>query len=212
MPRPTIPIEAFVESLPLFKTLRHEEIQRVAESVTQINAERGSVLFRRGDPCTGFHALLYGQVKLSLRGSSGAEKVLEVLGPGQTFGEAVMFLEKPYHVEAQTLVDSKLLFIPREIVFAEIEADPGFARRLLASLSVRLHRLVYDLESCALMSGRERVVGYLLSMVPEGKNEGGHCFPLTIKKGVIASKLNVSQEHFSRILQELAHSGLISVD
>ena len=212
MPRPIIPVEAFLQALPLFKTLREEELERVANSVKVVEAPRGTVLFRRGDACLGFHAILYGQVKLSLRGPSGSEKVIEMMGPGQTFGEAVMFLDKAYVVEAQALVDSKLIFIPRDVVFSELEADSGFARRMLAGLSGRLHRLVHDLEACALQSGRERVVGYLLSSVPEDKGEGSHNVFLTTRKGVIASRLNVSQEHFSRILHDLARSGLISVD
>lgn len=211
MARPNIPVEAFLRTLPLFKALRDEEIARVAQTVTVVEAPRGTVLFRRGDPCLGFHAVLYGQIKLALRGANGTEKVVEVTVAGQTFGEAVMFLDKPYVVEAQALVDSKLLFIPRDVVFEEIDADSGFARRLLAALSARLHRLVHDLEGYALHSGRERVIGYLLSSLPEEQDEGSHHVSLTFRKGVIASRLNISQEHFSRILQDLARAELISV-
>ena len=211
MARPTIPVEAFLQALPLFKTLREEETRRIAESVGVIEAQRGTMLFRRGEPCLGFHAILYGQVKLSLHAPNGTEKVLQVMGAGQTFGEAVMFLDKPYMVEAQTLLDSKLLLVPRDVVFAAIDEDSGFARRMLAGLSARLHGLVSDLEAFALHSGRERVVGYLLSSVPEGTEEGSHSVSLTTRKGVIASQLNISQEHFSRILQDLARSGLITV-
>ncbi len=211
MARTTIPVEAFLQALPLFKALREDEIVRIAKSVTVVEARRGAILFRRGDACLGFHAVLYGQIKLALHGTNGTEKVVEVTGAGQTFGEAVMFLDKPYVVGAQALVDSKLLFIPRDIVFAEIDADSGFSRRLLASLSARLHRLMHDLEGYALQSGRERVVGYLLSSVPAEKVEGSHNLSLTVRKGVIASRLNISQEHFSRLLQDLARSGLICV-
>jgi CRP-like cAMP-binding protein len=204
-------VEAFLHALPLFKALSEDEIAHIAGSVTVLEAPRGTVLFGRGDRCRGFHAVLYGQVKLTLHSTSGAEKVLQLMSAGQTFGEAVMFLDKPYLVQAQTLTDSKLLFIPREVVLAQIEADSGFARRLLAALSARLHGLVHDLEGYALHSGRERVIGYLLSAVPDDKHGGSHEVSLTARKGVIASRLNISQEHFSRILQELARSGLISV-
>jgi CRP/FNR family transcriptional regulator, dissimilatory nitrate respiration regulator len=157
--RPAIRVEAFLHALPLFKALSEDEITRIAESVALVEAPRGTVLFQRGDPCRGFHAVLYGQVKLSLHGTSGTEKIVQVTSAGQTFGEAVMFLDKPYVVQAQTLTDCKLLFIPREVVFAQIEADSGFARRLLAALSARLHGLVHDLEGYALQSGRELRAG-----------------------------------------------------
>lgn len=65
-------------------------------------------------------------------------------------------------MNAIALVDSRLLHLARDVVFAEIDRDPRFARRMLAGLSLRLHRLVRDLEAVSLHSGTQRVVGYLL--------------------------------------------------
>ena len=211
MPREPIHAQAFLQTHPLFSALDPDELTRIAEAVTPLDAPRGTILFRRGDACTGFHVILYGQVKLALRAPAGNEKVVEVLGPSQSFGEAVMFLEKPYLVEAQTLADSKLLFVPRDAVFAEIDADPRFARRLLAAMSARLHRMVSDLERYTLQSGRERVIGYLLSgLVEDGA--ASQNVTLTTRKGIIASRLSLTQEHFSRILHELCGEGLIAVN
>ena len=211
MARTSINAQAFLANLPLFRALSAAELARIATTVTQLDVSSGTMLFRRGEPCVGFHVVIYGQVKLALPAPSGDEKVVEVLGPGQSFGEAVMFLEKPYLVQAQALADTKLLFVPRETVFAEIDAHPGFARRMLASLSARLHRLVSDVEAYALHSGRERVIGYLLSALPEGAEGRSQCVTLATRKGVIASRLSITQEHFSRILHELSAAGIISV-
>lgn len=211
MPREPIPAETFLETLPLFAGLGAEELSRIAAAAAQLDAPRGTVLFRRGDACTGFHVILFGQVKLAIRGPDGTEKVVEVLGPRQSFGEAVMFLEKPYLVEAQALADSKLLFVPRAAVLQEIDADPRFALRLLAGMSARLHRMVGDIGRYALQSGRERVVGYLLSALGDESTPEAS-LTLATRKGIIASRLNLTQEHFSRILHELSAAGLIVVN
>ena len=55
-----------------------------------------------------------------------------------------------------------LLHVSREAVFAELERDPRFARKMLAGLSRRLHGLIADVESYSLQSGTQRVIGYLL--------------------------------------------------
>jgi CRP-like cAMP-binding protein len=149
-------------------------------------------------------------VKLVLRAPTGAEKVVEVMGPRQTFGEAVMFLGKPYLVDAQTLADSKLIFVPSETVFQALDAEPAFARRLLAALSARLHRLIKDVEGYSLHTGRERVIGYLLSGLPDA-DAANQAMTLLTRKGVIASRLSLTPEHFSRILHELSTEGLITV-
>jgi len=205
-----IPVESFLAHLPLFRQIEHGDLLRLAAGVSEVAAPRGTMLFNRGDPCEGFHIVVYGQVKLTVAGPDGAEKVIEIMGPGQSFGEAVMFLEKPYRVSAQALADSKLLHVARHAVFEEIARDPRFARRMLAGLSQRLHLLVADLESISLRSGTERVIAYLLAQSRRpGAREAR--FRLAARKGVIASRLNLTQEHFSRILHDLAAHGLIEV-
>ena len=201
----------FLATLPLLRQLDRDEISRIAANTLQIDAPRGSVLFRRGDQCTGFHVVIYGQVKLALQTAQGGEKIIELIGVGQSFGEAVMFLEKPYMVTAETLVDSKLLHIDRTAIFAEIDRDPRLARRMLASLSMRLHHLVRDLESYTLHSGTQRIIDYLLSL-PGKPAACGVIVELPAQKNIIASRLNLTHEHFSRMLHELAAAGLLEVD
>jgi len=209
--RPRIPVERFLANLPLFRQLDRAELSRLAAGTTEITAPRGTVLFRRGDSCEGFHVIVYGRIKLAVHAPDGGEKVIELMGPGQSFGEAVMFLEKPYVVTATALADTKLLLVARQAVLEEIDRDPRFARRMLAGLSVRLHHLVSDLEAISLHSGMQRVIGYLLGQSHEA-GMGRRRFTLPARKGVIASRLNLTQEHFSRVLHELAEQGLISVD
>jgi CRP-like cAMP-binding protein len=208
----TLSPRAFLANLPLFRELAPEQLDRMANHTRQVRAARGEILFHRGDPVSGFHAIVYGQVKLAFVSAGGDEKVVEILGPGQSFGEAVMFMRRPHVVTAQALADSLLLYVEREAVFDEIKSDPDFAGRMIAGLSRRLHQLVGDLEAYSMRSGTERVIGYLLSTSAEGVPDTGACaVTLPTTKGVVASRLNLTQEHFSRILHDLTSAGLIKV-
>ena len=139
---------------------------------------------------------------------------MEILGPGQTFGEALMFMDQPYPLFAQALMDTTLLMVPKQAIFEELEAQPHFCHKMLAGLSMRLHQLIRDVESYSLRSGRQRVIGYLLQAASEFEHEAGEkvTVHLPANKGVIASRLNVTQEHYSRILHELIEQGLIKVE
>jgi len=207
-----IKVQSFLANVPLFKELAIDELTRIAANTHEVRAARAEVLFRRGDPALGFHIIVFGQVKLAFSSPRGDEKVVDLIGPGQSFGEAVMFMERPHVVTAQTLSDSLLLYIPREIVFQELERDPRFVRRIIAGLSGRLHRLMSDLESDSLHTGTQRVIGFLLSESDESCMRGGGLeLILPASKGVIASRLSLTQEHFSRILHDLAARGLLEV-
>jgi CRP/FNR family transcriptional regulator, dissimilatory nitrate respiration regulator len=213
MPPPKIKTSAFLANLPLFKELGPAEIDRLAAGTTELHVPRGEILFNKNDPCTGFHLVIYGQVKLSFVTPLGSEKVIEILGPGVSFGEALMFMEKPYIVMAQTLADSLILHVSKQVVFDELTRDPLFARKMLAGLSRRLHGLIADVESYSLQSGRERVIGYLLRQDAEAAN-GPESYKVTLptSKAVVASRLNLTPEHFSRILHELGSAGLVDVE
>ncbi len=207
-----IKVQSFLANVPLFRELASDELDRIASNTREVRAERAEVLFRRGDPALGFHIIVFGQVKLAFTSARGDEKVVDLIGPGQSFGEAVMFMERPHVVTAQTLSDTLLLYIAREIVFEELERDPRFVRRIIAGLSSRLHRLMNDFESDSLHSGTQRVIGYLLRDSDESPVPGRALeVTLPTSKGVIASRLSLTQEHFSRILHDLSARGLIEV-
>ncbi len=208
--RPQIKIQAFLANLPMFSEMQAEELDRVAASTLPLHVAKGETVCHTGDPCTGFHVVVYGQVKLGFTSPQGVEKVIEIVRPGQSFGEALMFLDKPYIVFAQALADSLLLHVARRAVLDEIARDPGFALRMLSGLARRLHGLVRDVEAYTLRSSHERVIGYLLA---EADGAGGAAeVRLSAGKSVIASRLNMTPEHFSRILHELGNSGLIEIE
>lgn len=203
-----IKAQEFLARLPLFSDMAPDELDRIAEGTREIRVERSDIIFRRGDPCVGFHIVIYGQVKLAFMSPGGDEKVVELIGPSHSFGEALMFMEKPYIVTAQALADTLLLHVDKSVVFAELERDTTFARKMLAGLSRRLHGLIADVEAYSLRSGAERVIGYLLKDDPEG--DGG-TLTLQANKAVIASRLNLTPEHFSRVLHMLSSKQLITV-
>jgi CRP/FNR family transcriptional regulator, dissimilatory nitrate respiration regulator len=100
-----------------------------------------------------------------------------------------------------------VLHVAKETVFAELERSPRFARRIIAALSAKLQASVRQLESYALGSGRRRFAAWLLRGVSGGRAE----VTLPASKRAIASTLNLSAEHLSRILGELAGEELIEV-
>lgn len=201
-------VQDFLAKLPLFNELSAPDLDVLAAGTSEVQVARGDMVFHRGEPCLGFHTVVYGQIKLMLVSPTGDEKVVRLIGPGDSFGEALMFLDKAYIVSAQALADTMLLHVSKPVLLAELSRQPDFARKMLAGLSQRLHGLMSDVESYSLRSGTQRVIGYLLK---DGQGKDGRPFRLETSKTVIASRLNLTPEHFSRILHELAGHGLIAV-
>ncbi|THF65830.1 Crp/Fnr family transcriptional regulator [Pseudothauera nasutitermitis] len=210
MPDPNMSIPQLLRQMPLFSELSDDDIERVAHYTRDRHLAKGEMLFQRGDPAHGFYFVVDGQIKLAFSSAQGNEKVVEVIGPRQSFGEAVMFMDRPYPVFAEALVDTSLLHVGQRVVSDLLDQDAAFARKLLAGMAIRLHGMVRDVETYSLRSSTQRVIGYLLQQSDETAGSGTE-FDLAISKQVIASRLNLTPETLSRIFHDLSSAGLISV-
>ncbi len=210
-------VPRYLAVLPLFSDLDRAELERLAEGCGVRRLSRGEMVFRFGEPCEAFHVTVMGQVKLFALSPAGQEKVIELVGPGQSFAEALMFAGKPYIINAQALTETMVLSVGKAAVLAEIERDTRFALKMLAGMSRRLHGLINDVQAYALHSGVQRVIGYLLRDVGGADDDGPPpqgelTVSLPVSKATIASRLSLTPEYFSRVLHELEEQGLISVD
>jgi CRP-like cAMP-binding protein len=207
-------IPRFLATQALFSHLSPDELTRVATGCVVRRLSRGDTVFRYGEPCNEFHVVVLGQVKLFALSPAGQEKVIELVSPGHSFAEALMFTGKPYILNAQALTGTLLLSVGKQVILNEIQLDPRFSMRMLAGISRRLHGLVHDIESGALHTGMQRVIGYLLRDVPVEGALGNEPYTvsLPVSKATIASRLSLTPEYFSKVLHELETAGLIRID
>ena len=197
---------AIMRNVPMFREVDEEHLLRIADKAHFIDLEIGAFIFHKGDHCKGFYIAVTGNVKISFLSLAGKEHVVRIIGPGQSFAEAIAFYDKPAPVSVQALSAATVLFIPTEIVFKSIEENPICARAMLAGLSRRLHQLMSEIESLTLYSGSQRVIGYLL------QNEAGTYVDVPVSYNILASHLNLTPESLSRILHSLSNEKLINLD
>lgn len=194
----------------MFSELQPVQIEQLASGTRMLEIPRGTILFNRGDRAHGFYLLLEGQVKMGVVSPQGDEKVIGLIQPGQSFGEAVLFLERSFPIHAQATLDSKILLITRDAIFDILDNDVTVVRRMLAGLSARNRQLVNDIESISLQNSTQRLIGYLLQISAESPNPVRVQLPAS--KLTIASMLNITPETFSRIMFRLHNAGLIEVN
>lgn len=205
---------AALAAAPMFDGLDPGHTEALAAQSRPIFLPGGQVLFRRGTPSTGFYVVRDGRMQLSVSNSEGVVKVLEIVSPGGAFGHAVMFLREPYPVDATALVDTHLVFVPAAAVDTILDGDPAMARLMLASMARRLQSKVQDIAMLSLQSATQRIIAYIL-----GAMRDAHADPapstmveLPALKQVLASRLGMTPETFSRAMRTLAGQGLIEVD
>jgi CRP-like cAMP-binding protein len=198
--------ERLISRLSLFRHVAREHVAQLAKQATVRRFRRGAVVCRRGEPLECFYAIADGQVKLVLRAGNGEERVLSIVGQGDTFGEALALRPRPNPLDAVALSDAVVIEIPARPLNVLLERDVQFARDMLARLAERLHELVADIESSTLLNARQRIAAYLVRLAG-----GASRVHLPVTKTLIASQLGLTKETLSRQLREFSDHGLIHV-
>lgn len=182
---------------------------RLAPGATLLTVKRGQVLVHAGDKPTGIYALARGRVDLVAKVSGRGTKVLDILRPGQSFGEAFLFIGRRFTFDALAAVDSLVWYFAGSALLTEIAADPESSRHMLQMLSRQLLDAIEERQSRAL-SGTQRFAQLLLRYAVASKTGHLHLtFPA--RKTEMASRIDLSPEHLSRLLRTMSDSGLISV-
>lgn len=206
-----IDLESLLPHVPLFGGLGVDELARIACGTREISVGKDAILFSKGDRSDGFYLIVQGRVKLTFASAQGIESVVDILEQGQTMGETEMFRDQPHTVSAQALSDARLLHFSKAVIFDELHRVPALRLKMLAGLARRLQSIFADVKSNSLQSGAQRFVAYLLRELPDDSPPRDAAVTLATSKTNIASQLNVTREHFSRILNDLSTQGLIVV-
>ena len=202
-----------LRTMPLFKDMGESKRDLIADKSHFIDLKKGDFLVHKGDSCTGFYITVHGNIKISFISMEGKEHVVRIVGPGQSFSEAMMFLDKPSPTTVQTITAAKVLFIPKSVIFQCITDDANCMNGMFASLSRRILLLASELESLTLDSSQQRVIGYLLqNLHPEHAKFNKSAVELPANKSTIALHLNLAPETLSRVLHQLSEKGLIQVE
>ena len=212
MERPDKDIADELRRVELFTALGPRQLQVLIDSTRVVRLDHGQRLFDHGQPARQFFRLRSGQLKLFRTSPSGGEKIIEIVQPGELFAQAVMFMEPRtgYPVSAEAIEPSVLLGFDSEVMRGVLHESVDTCFRMLASLSHRLRQQVDEIEKLTLHPAVSRLAGYLVEQVP-GDMPFSPEVHLVAPKNVIASRLGIQPETFSRVAARLMKDGLIRV-
>ncbi len=193
----------------LFSELSEEQLERVRRHSHVTDMVEGESLFFQGEDAVSFHLVVSGRIKLFRVSPDGKEKVVEIMEEGATFAEALMFMDAPhYPVTATALVPSRVISINGRDFKAMLHESIDTCFLLLGSMSFRLRTLIREIDALSLETGTARTISYLLRQAPADSDS----FDLTVAKSVIASRLSVKPETFSRILKNLQDNNIVTIE
>ncbi|GEO39124.1 Crp/Fnr family transcriptional regulator [Skermanella aerolata] len=197
---------ALAAKLPLFQRL---EITVLADLLTGTSVARmpaQTSLFASGDDADCFYVVLEGKVKLFALNEGGEESVVEVFEPVSSFAEAAMFASGSFPLSAEVMEDALLARVPAAPFMRKLRQDHRVAFTMLSNLALWHRRLTREKTSLRVKTPVQRVGGFLLSLTPA--ESGAVVVTLPFRKSLVASRLGIEPESFSRVMARLRPHGI----
>jgi len=168
---------------------------------------RGEPIFQEGDPADGFFCVIEGWAKLYRLREDGEEVVVSIFSAGETFAEVAMFLGGRYPASCEAVSPARMLKIDAAKFRRAVVAQPQLAFDMLAAASMRLRQLVDEIEQLKAQSAPQRIAGFFLKQANSAS--GSARIALPYEKALIASRLGMKPESFSRALGKLGELGVV---
>ena len=210
LPLSSVQIQEALSRLAYFQGWRPDQLGRIAIGAQLLELPKNTTLVHKGDILSSLFVVISGQVRLYIPLPDEVERVVTLVGQGESFGEACLVLNEACPVQAITTRNSHVVAINARTYQSELRLEPSQMERTLNLVSKRLLNTLKDMEMCSQRSSLQRVACFLLQYMPEPDSKTYEIL-LPARKRDIAAKLGLSQETFSRVLTFLGQQGVIQV-
>jgi CRP-like cAMP-binding protein len=154
-------------------------------------------------------AVLRGSVKICTVSRNGKEAVLNVIGPGQVFGEIAVLDGGPRTADAVALVESDILVLDRRDFMPVLRAHPDLAQRLLEVLCGRLRKTSEQLEDAFFLDMPGRMAKALLA-AQTGEGPGG-AMQVQLTQRELGEMIGTARESVNKLLHAWQNEGIVAL-
>jgi len=192
---------------PLLVDLPPEDVRQLLAIARRRTFARGEVVFHREDPADSLHLVVRGRFGARVLTPLGDGVLIDVLGPGQSFGElALLGLDARRSATVEALEDGETRSIFRDD-FSQLQREhPGVKDVLLRLLAEGLRRSTDRLVEAHYVDAETRVRRRLLELA--GIYDDG-VVPLTQED--IAAMAGTSRATVNRVLREEEKLGSVAL-
>ena len=173
-----------------------------ARSRPTVRCSPGYLIYLQDTQATCFYYLKSGRVRSFIQSEDGAERVLNLYGPGSLFGEASFFDGLPRVSSAMALTACEIVPIDRELVTQQFARDPELALAMTKYLARTVRVLSRQVDQMAFRPARWRVASCLLALTSAAGTAA-------CTQDDIAAAVSVSRVTVSRILSDFARRGWV---
>ncbi len=197
----------------LFNCLSDDCFRVISQHAGLLSLKKNEILFECGFEASHFFLIRTGQITLFQTSLDGNEKIVDIFSAGQSFAESSMFIDnKCYPVSARATCATALFYFDTEVFKSQLYHSRDSCFSMMADMSNRLKAQTQEIVELSIHDAQYRLVHYLLDN--SCNMDEYSCLPvvkLSTTKSLLASRLSITPETFSRILARLKKQNFIII-
>ncbi len=189
--------------VPFFRNCDDDAIKRLSENAVKHQYNKGKLLFVHEDTASRYYLICSGWVKTFRETLDGTQAVMDILNAGHVVGETAIFNDDLYSFSAELVENAEVISFPLSDLQNEVETNPKLAMDMLKALAQRNIKQDREMEHLAIQNAPQRIGCFILRLVYNQEQEGPINVHLPYDKTLIAARLGMQPETFSRALGKL---------
>lgn len=201
---------ALLKRVPLFAQLGEELLAGLATRMRRRTFRRGTIVFHKDQEGDALYIVESGHVRVFLPSEGGQELTVDMVGPGEVFGELALLDSGPRSASAEAAEPTIMFTLTRQDFRQELTQTPQLATAVIALLSQRLRRVTQYAESLAFLDIRGRLARVLLEMAERsGTVADGMEIDFPVTQTELATMIGATRERVNRTLATFRSQAIV---
>ncbi|MCJ7936114.1 MAG: Crp/Fnr family transcriptional regulator [Chryseobacterium sp.] len=169
-------------------------------------------IFREGDTPNYYYQIISGEVKLNNYNEEGKEFIQNILSKGQSCGESILFIKKPYPMNAETLTECSVLRLHKSAFFALLNESPQLCLEVSSFLSQRLYYKFVMMQNISSQNPSTRIKGLMDYLKSLQDDESPYSFTIPLTRQQMASLTGLCVETAIRTIKNMEREKIVKIE
>src|SRR6266404_831908 len=194
---------AVLRKHPMFCDLDPEALDQLCRYAKHSSLKRGATIVSKGDRGNSLIAVISGTVKISVTSPDGRSAILNLIGPGEIFGEVAILDGRTRTADATANTNCEIYVIDRRDFLPFVRSQPALAMKFIELLCTRLRWTSDQVEEVILQNLPGRLASALLRLTEKHKlAPGGRTIAITQQE--ISEMVGMTRESINKQLRAWA--------
>jgi CRP/FNR family transcriptional regulator, cyclic AMP receptor protein len=195
----------------IFSDLDNEALEQLGRYAKHTMLKRGATIFSKGDPGNSLYAVVAGTVKISISSPDGRNAILNLVGPGETFGEMSVLDGQTRSADAIANTNCEIYVIDRRDFLPFMRNQPALSMKFIELLCTRLRWTSDQVEQVILQDLPGRLASALIGLAERRKLEP-ESQTISITQQEISEMVGMTRESINKQLRAWAARGWVRLE